>query len=438
MPTDTNVMVVEDEKGVRVTMVGILEDAGYRTFGLERGINALEVIKTSAIDVIITDIRLPDINGLEILEAAKEINPEVVVIMITGYASVETAIDAVNQGAYAYFVKPLNPDEMKTSIANALKQQRLSLENQKLVESLQCSNNLLSEANRDLWREIAERKRVELELQDTNGQLDEQNEELQAQSEELLAQQQELMEKTAALEKASRHKSEFLSRMSHELRTPLNVIIGFTELMLDGVIGVVGEEQRQCLHDILDSSKHLLNLINDILDLSKIEAGKTELKIAEVDLVRVIEITRNIIMPVLASGNHTIEIDVPDTLPAVRADKSKIRQVLLNLLGNAAKFTPPGGRLKVTALREGNFCRVSVADTGIGIARKDHEKIFEPFSQLDNYLVKETRGTGLGLAIARQIIDGHGGRIWVESENGRGSCFNFTLPVAKNITVNAH
>ncbi len=168
--TGSTIIVVEDEPGTRATLCGILmEDAGYQVIGLERGTEALEMIRKSPFDVIIADIRLPDVSGLEILELAKETNPDAAVIMMTGYASMETAVEAVNQGAYAYFVKPVNPDEMKTTIANALKQQRLSLENKKLIGDLQRTNKLLLEANEELRNEITERKRMEEALRESEG-----------------------------------------------------------------------------------------------------------------------------------------------------------------------------------------------------------------------------------------------------------------------------
>ena len=279
-------------------------------------------------------------------------------------------------------------------------------------------------------RDISERKRMDDELQQKNEQLDAQNEELQSQTEELMAQQQELIEKAREVEEANRLKSEFLSNMSHELRTPLNVIIGFSELLSDEVPGKINKEQRQCLSDISGSSQHLLNLINEVLDLSKIESGKMRLRLADIDLTEIIESLRSAMVPMLAPRKQSLEVEVEEGLPPVHADKAKVRQVFLNLLSNSTKFAPDGGKLKIEAVREDNRCQISVTDNGIGIKKEDQKNIFEPFSQLDNPLIQKKEGTGLGLRIAQQIIEKHGGRIWVESEYGKGSRFIFTLPLA--------
>jgi len=272
------------------------------------------------------------------------------------------------------------------------------------------------------------------ELEEKNKRLDAQNEELQLQQEELMAQQQEIMEKTGELVKANQLKSQFLANMSHELRTPLNVIIGFTQLMVDGVPGRINVEQRQCLSDILDSSQHMLNLINEVLDLSKIESGKTELKLEDLDLAGLVPSVVRLIMPILRPKEQTLENLVSEALPPVRADKAKLWQVLRNLLANASKFSPEGSQIRIEAFRKDAWCHISVIDQGPGIKTEDRERIFEPFYQLDYTPSSGKAGTGLGLSVVKQIVERHGGRVWVESEYGRGSAFTFTLPLAAGYT----
>ena len=267
-------------------------------------------------------------------------------------------------------------------------------------------------------------------LEQSRNVLQEKCEQLDARNEELKVQHQELIEKTEEAERATQAKSEFLAHVSHELRTPLNVIIGFSELMIDESTGEVNDKQRQCLSDVLDSSHHLLNLINGVLDLSKIESGKLELKPEDIDLDKVIEPLTRTMMPILTPRQQSLDVEIEDGLPPVYADNAKIKQVLFNLLGNAAWFTPDGGKLKIEASRKGDWCQVSVIDSGTGIKKEDQERIFEPFCQLDNPPTREKGGTGLGLTLVKQIIEKHGGQIWVESEYGKGSRFIFTLPLA--------
>jgi PAS domain S-box-containing protein len=269
------------------------------------------------------------------------------------------------------------------------------------------------------FMDITERKWMEEDLQEKNRQL--------------VKQQQELIEKTNELEVVSQAKSDFLAHMSHELRTPLNVIIGFSELMLDGVPGEINNEQKQCLDDVLSSGKNLLELINDVLDLAKVESGKVNLRLSDIALTDVIEELKRTMTPILTPRRQSLDIEIEEGLPPVHADKGKLRQVLLNLLSNATKFTPDGGRLKIEAVKKDHSCQVSVADNGTGIKKEDQERLFEPFSQLDNPLTGGKGGTGLGLALSKQIIEKHGGQIWIESEYGKGSRFTFTLPLATTI-----
>jgi PAS domain S-box-containing protein len=264
--------------------------------------------------------------------------------------------------------------------------------------------------------DITERKRAEEELQERN--------------EQLKAQHEELVEKSIELEAVSQAKSEFLANMSHELRTPLNAVIGFSELMLDGIPGEINDEQRECVNDILNSALHLLSLINDVLDLSKVEAGKIELQRQNMDITDIISGVVPIIKPLLDKNEQEIEVSVMQGLPKIRGDKNRLEQVLLNLLSNASKFTGQGGRVQIHVGREGDYCQVAVIDTGIGIKKEDQEHIFEAFIQGETLPDGNKQGTGLGLTLTRQLVETMGGRIWVDSEYGKGSTFIFTLPLA--------
>jgi signal transduction histidine kinase len=231
------------------------------------------------------------------------------------------------------------------------------------------------------------------------------------------------------LETASRHKSEFLANMSHELRTPLNAIIGFSQVLRQKLFGDVNEKQEEYLDDILSSGNHLLDLINDVLDLSKVEAGQVELEVATFSLREALE--RGIVMVRERALKNGVQLSLEPSpeVNLVEADERRVRQVVFNLLSNAVKFTPAGGSVVVASDRENGEVLVSVTDTGPGIATKDQERIFEEFQQTD-VGVEQREGTGLGLALSKRLVELHGGRIWVESEPGHGSRFIFTLPVA--------
>jgi signal transduction histidine kinase len=238
----------------------------------------------------------------------------------------------------------------------------------------------------------------------------------------------EIADKSRQLEAASRHKSEFLANMSHELRTPLNAIIGFSEVLAEKMFGEVNAKQAEYLQDILESGRHLLSLINDILDLSKIEAGHMELEAADFHLPSAIDNALTLVRERATRRGITLGSTIDERLGMVRGDERKVKQILLNLLSNALKFTPEGGRIDVGAGRHDKVAEVSVADTGIGIAPADQEAVFEEFRQV-GAAERKAEGTGLGLALCRKFVELHGGKIWVQSEPGRGSTFTFTLPM---------
>jgi signal transduction histidine kinase len=229
------------------------------------------------------------------------------------------------------------------------------------------------------------------------------------------------------LEETSRHKSEFLASMSHELRTPLNAIIGFSEVLREEMFGPVNEKQAEYLDDIISSGNHLLSLINDVLDLSKVEAGQVELEVGPFSLREALERGVVMVRELAIEEGVQVELSAGPEVDVVEGDERRIKQVIFNLLSNAVKFTPTGGEVDVSAIRVNGGVRVSVADTGPGIAPADHERVFEEFQQTDAGL-EQHEGTGLGLALSKRLVELHGGRIWLESELGKGSTFVFTLP----------
>ena len=242
----------------------------------------------------------------------------------------------------------------------------------------------------------------------------------------------EIEDKSAQLEVATQHKSEFLANMSHELRTPLNAVIGFSEVLLERMFGDLNPKQDEYLQDILSSGRHLLSLINDILDLSKIEAGRMELELTTFDLPVALDNALTLVRERATRHGIRLDLAVDDRVGAVVGDERKIKQVILNLLSNAVKFTPEGGRVTVRALPAGDAVEVAVSDTGIGIAPEDREAIFEEFRQVGSDYARKREGTGLGLTLARKFVELHGGTIRVESKVGRGSTFTVALPVGRH------
>jgi signal transduction histidine kinase len=243
----------------------------------------------------------------------------------------------------------------------------------------------------------------------------------------------ELSKANVRLEELSQLKSHFLANMSHELRTPLNSILGFSEVLQDKMFGALNEKQEQYVNYVMESGQHLLSLINDILDLSKIEAGKIEIELAELRIGDLLKDSLTMVKEMALKHGIELGLKLEDEIPEIFADERKVKQIVFNLLSNAVKFTPDGGRVGIEAVKEQEDIRVTVWDTGIGIKEEDKGKLFKEFQQLDSGANKRYQGTGLGLALSKRLVEMHGGRIWVESEPGKGSRFSFTLPIRQEV-----
>ena len=382
------ILIIDDDPGMRSTLSDILEQAGYNIVDFGSGGQALDWVTTNQFDVAIVDMILPDMSGMEILKQLQLINPESAVVMMTGYASVETAIEALNEGAYAYLTKPFNVVELKIVIKRALHKIRLSLENKKLIDRLQRTN-----------------RELRASIERTN----------------------DLSGKAMT---AYRAKSDFLANMSHEIRTPMNAIVGFSNLLGQEELT---EEQARYTKIIRDSAQNLLALIEDILDFSKIEAGMMDTEIVQCCPHDIVNNVYSLLSAAAEEKGLEFEVLTGHDLPAtIHTDPARARQCLVNLVSNAIKFTESGHvyiRLSVEKRGDDVFVRFDVEDTGIGIAPEKQSMIFESFSQADSSTSRKYGGTGLGLAITKRLSEILGGEILVQSQLGKGSIFSLLIPI---------
>jgi signal transduction histidine kinase len=275
----------------------------------------------------------------------------------------------------------------------------------------------LSRQNRDLVQVLSELEEKRELLERLNTKLEESN--------------RELNEANARLRELSAMKEEFLALTTHDLRSPLTVISGVINFFTSGRLGDITPEQKNMVAMMERNTQNLIELVNDLLDASKIESGTMRLDAATIELRGLVSELQEQMQPLAREKEIALEEDVPEDLPELRADRAKLRRILVNLVSNALKFTPKGGRVRLGALREGSFVRVSVADTGVGIPREDLHDIFDKYAQARSRATRSEKGTGLGLYITRQLVELHGGKINVQSEVGKGSTFSFTIHVAK-------
>jgi signal transduction histidine kinase len=356
--------------------------------------------------------------------------------VLTAYARIEPLdwlvfVDLPREEAYAHLYENIHRTALfllaaltMAGLAGILLAQRMVVP----IKALQVGTTLIGRG--DLAQRIA--IKTDDELQELADQFNEMAGKLQDSyaglEQKVQARTRELDEKSRQLETESKHKSQFLANMSHELRTPLNAILGYTELILDNIYGEAPGRMRQVLERVHSNGRHLLGLINDVLDLAKIEAGQLTLSLADYSMQEVVHDVIVAVEPLAAAKHLAFKSRVPDLLPRGHGDERRIAQVLLNLVGNAIKFTDAGEVAIEASAMNGSFT-VAVSDSGPGIRLEDQAKIFDEFQQADSSSTKRKGGTGLGLSIAKRIVELHKGRIWVESKPGQGSTFFFTLPV---------
>jgi CheY-like chemotaxis protein len=398
------ILVVDDTPDNLALMSNLLMDE-YTVRVANSGEKALAIATSdSQPDLILLDIMMPDMDGYEVCQRLKSdiSTTNIPVIFLTAKAEVEDEQKGLELGAVDYITKPISPSLVLARVKNHL--------------ALKAMADFLRDKNDILELEVERRTR------------------------ELLA-SREIAIRNMQLEEASRMKSEFLANMSHELRTPLNAIIGFSEVLRDGLLGELAPTQKEYINDIFSSGNHLLSLINDILDLSKVEAGKMTLELEPLLVAALVQAGLQVVREKAMVHHLQLTTDVALDVEAsgeIWLDQRKVKQILYNLLSNAVKFTPEGGEVRLVARRVGpaavphgkfeHYLELAVADTGIGIASEDQARVFQPFVQIDSALSRRYAGTGLGLSMVKRLAELHDGAVALTSPPGKGSTFTVWLP----------
>jgi two-component system, sensor histidine kinase and response regulator len=415
-------LVIDDTPDNVTVLLRMLGNVGFKVLVAQNGQEGIKIATLAHPDLILLDVMMPDMDGFEVcrkLKANKELT-DIPVMFMTAMNQTSYKIKGFEVGGADYITKPFHHPEVLARITAHLKAH-------KLQQQLSNQNQQLKQLNDQLQKELHKRQEAENELEQALKDLQAEKELLAIRVEERTA---ELKMANIELTRALRLKEEFLANMSHELRTPLTAILGLSEGLQEQVYGTLNDKQMKSLQTIENRGHHLLSLINDILDLSKIEADKLSLHIDTVSVNDICQTSLQMTKEAAYQKHIELSTTFNSVVETIEADERRLMQIIVNLLSNAVKFTPEGGsiHLEVKGESELNRVLISVQDTGIGIAEKDIEQTFEAFVQLDGALNRMQEGTGLGLSLVHRLTKMHGGELFVESEVGKGSRFTVSLP----------
>ena len=475
------ILVVDDEERIRDACTMVLEEEGYDVATADNGELGLAMIEESHYDVILLDLMMPKLSGLEVLPQLKEKHPDTAVIVITGYATVEHSIEAMKKGAFDFIPKPFTPDQLRTIVAKSIKyiqalqdiqdstsrlrvmvnrlqdgvmttdaQRRVVLANpaflnmvgssgakpqdsivaevvnhEAIIDAIDKALAMPAETVAELCREIT------ISSPDGGGEkiINMHCSPFRNRAGHILGTTTVLHDITANKE-MDQMKSDFVSMVSHEIRSPMNSLLAQIKIILDGLAGEVTEKQRQILERASGKINNLVELVSELLDLARIEAGMIGREMEDIRLAELIDEQVNFHRAAAEQKNITITNELEGELPLFTADRQGLDEVLTNLLTNAVKYSPDNGEIKVSAGVENDGVAIRVSDTGYGIPEEDLAEIFNRFHRVKDKNTREIHGTGLGLAIVRSIVDAHEGSISVESKLEQGTTFTVLLPLA--------
>ncbi|MDI7277442.1 MAG: hybrid sensor histidine kinase/response regulator, partial [Anaerolineae bacterium] len=384
MEQAARILVVDDELGIREGCRRALTPLGHQVDVAADGEEGLRLLQAGRYDLVLLDVRMPGIGGMELLGKIRAHDPDAVCIIITGYASIDLAIQAIKQGAYNFISKPFDTDALILAVNQGLERRRLTMEGRRLRA--------------------------------------------------LEVQAEELARAKAELEKLDRLKSEFMLTVAHELRAPVTAIQGYLQIIVDGYVSA--DKQRPMLQRACERATELLELIDELLQLARIKGAPAEARYEELDMAEVLEKTASLLQVEAERHKIALTVDIR-ARPRLLANADHVRQLWSNLISNAIKYTLPGGKVTVTLGMDGDRAVGSVQDTGIGIGPEELPQLFREFFRTERAKALQVRGTGLGLAIVKRILDLYGGSIQVESAVDRGSTFTFSWPAGRSPGVRA-